>query len=92
MTMSYLLVGSGVRLLAHSLTACLYLVRELHDMKIQAGVASNGDSRVRAVLESLEILHLLELCILSEEEGCAKPSSEIWTRSIAKSGIQTLQH
>jgi len=66
-------------------------LRELQRMKIQAGVTSNADSRVRAALESLEILHLLKPCILSEEEGCAKPSSEIWTRSIAKSGIQTVR-
>jgi len=66
-------------------------LHELHRMKIQTGVTSNADSRVRTVLESVEILHFLEPCVISEEEGYEKPSPEMWTKSIAKSGIRALQ-
>ena len=42
------------------------------------------------VLRDLGVLDMLRPCVLSEEEGCEKPSAAIWTKSMQYAGIEGL--
>jgi FMN phosphatase YigB (HAD superfamily) len=49
------------------------------------GLISNADSRIRLVLQDLEVLQYFDPIVLSEEEGIEKPTREIFARAIARS-------
>ncbi|KAF8320700.1 HAD-like protein [Clavulina sp. PMI_390] len=70
--------GEGYELYPDVLTS----LKELRARGDTLGVVSNSDSRVRAVLEDLKILPLLDVCLVSEEEGVEKPNQEIWRRAL----------
>jgi len=62
-------------------------LRSLKKRSTKLVVVSNSDSRVRAVMRDLGIEPLLDACVLSEEEGVAKPDPEIWRRAAVHAGL-----
>jgi len=58
-------------------------IRHLQDyFGIRTAVISNGDSRIRGVLNDLGFPDSLDPVILSEEEGIEKPSGEIFMKTL----------
>ncbi|KDR75804.1 hypothetical protein GALMADRAFT_503824 [Galerina marginata CBS 339.88] len=58
-------------------------IRRLRDeFGIRTAVVSNGDSRIRAVLEDLGFPIYLNPIVLSEEEGIEKPSPDIFMKAL----------
>jgi len=57
-------------------------VHQLKDMGVGTGLTSGGDNRMRAVLKDLEVLDLLNPCIITEEVGIDKSDLRIWTKFI----------
>lgn len=52
--------------------------------KIALGIISNFDSRLHAVLEGLNLENYFQSITISSSVGAAKPSSEIFTKALAK--------
>ncbi|KAF5354667.1 hypothetical protein D9756_005372 [Leucocoprinus leucothites] len=68
---------TGVRI------SCQHQVQRLHDeLGVATAVVSNGDSRIRSVIQDLGFPSYLSPIILSEEEGIEKPSREIFERAL----------
>ncbi|EMD37729.1 hypothetical protein CERSUDRAFT_114362 [Gelatoporia subvermispora B] len=63
-------------------------LQRLEALNIRTGLISNTDARMRAVLEDLGVLPLLDPVLLSEEEGVEKPSREIYLRACARAGVR----
>ncbi|KAJ3553103.1 hypothetical protein NM688_g3796 [Phlebia brevispora] len=63
-------------------------LKQLHAMNIRTGLVSNTDVRMRAVLEDLQVLPLLDPVLLSEEQGVEKPSAEMFRRARERAGVQ----
>lgn len=60
------------------------LVERLHnEMGVATAVVSNGDSRIRSVIQDLGFPSYLCPIVLSEEEGIEKPCREIFERTLA---------
>lgn len=58
-------------------------IQRLHDeLGVATAVVSNGDSRIRSVIQDLGFPSYLSPIILSEEEGIEKPSREIFERAL----------
>lgn len=56
----------------------------LHSLGIRTAIVSNGDSRIRAVLQDLSFPKEVQPILLSEEEGVEKPSREIFIRALER--------
>ncbi|OCH88267.1 HAD hydrolase subfamily IA REG-2-like protein [Obba rivulosa] len=63
-------------------------LQHLKKLNIRTGLISNTDARMRAVLEDLEVLSLLDPVLLSEEEGVEKPSRELYLRACTRAGVK----
>jgi len=59
-------------------------VSHLHSFGIRTAIVSNGDSRIRAVLQDLSFPKEVQPILLSEEEGVEKPSREIFLRALER--------
>ncbi|EKM81039.1 hypothetical protein AGABI1DRAFT_105876 [Agaricus bisporus var. burnettii JB137-S8] len=60
-------------------------IRCLHEeLDVATAVVSNGDSRLRSVLQDLGFPSYLSPIVLSEEEGIEKPSREIFERALLR--------
>jgi len=57
---------------------------ELHNLGILTAVISNGDSRMRSVIQDLQLPLCLNPILLSEEEGIEKPSKDIFMRALQR--------
>lgn len=67
------------------------LVSKLAKLKrVQVGVISNFDPRLREILKAVGISKLLEFCVLSHEEQISKPSKEIFLKAVEMA--TTIQH
>ncbi|TFK44791.1 HAD-like domain-containing protein [Crucibulum laeve] len=55
-----------------------------NEFNIRTAVVSNGDSRIRLVLNDLGFPASLNPIIVSEEEGCEKPSRELFMRTLER--------
>lgn len=58
-------------------------IRDLHDRQgIRTAVISNGDHRIRKVLQDLNFPDFLQPVVLSEEENIEKPSKQIFMNAL----------
>ncbi|KZT44207.1 HAD-like protein [Sistotremastrum suecicum HHB10207 ss-3] len=69
----------------------LKTLERLREMGIKIGVVSNADSRIRSVLDDLNVAPLLDTILLSEEEGIEKPNKEIWVRALSRVGCSSAE-
>ncbi|KAF5322153.1 hypothetical protein D9619_001896 [Psilocybe cf. subviscida] len=57
-------------------------IKQLSTMGIRTAVVSNGDSRLRSVLQDLDFPHIQDSILLSAEEGVEKPSQAIFMQAL----------
>ncbi|KAH9485461.1 Haloacid dehalogenase-like hydrolase domain-containing protein 3 [Psilocybe cubensis] len=79
----------GYKVFEDTLTTISRL-REQTDIK--TAIISNGDTRLRSVLESLNLTTLFDAIILSEEEGVEKPSPKIFERTLQMVNQNIVEH
>ncbi|KAG1734753.1 HAD-like domain-containing protein [Suillus paluster] len=65
----------------------LPVLRRLRKMNIRTALISNTDTRMRSVLEDLEITPYLDPILLSEEVGIEKPDAEIFRLAFSTQSI-----
>jgi len=59
-------------------------LNELQHINIGMGIVTNGDARIRQVLQDLGLNDYFATVVISEEEGVEKPNAEIWRRALAQ--------
>ncbi|KAH7913171.1 HAD-like domain-containing protein [Hygrophoropsis aurantiaca] len=62
----------------------IFVLRELHRMKIRTALISNTDARMRLALDDLDVSKYFNPMLLSEEVGIEKPDVEIFQRACQK--------
>ncbi|MCA8996238.1 MAG: HAD-IA family hydrolase [Planctomycetaceae bacterium] len=59
---------------------------------IQLGVASNFDSRLHGILDSVDLLQQLKLRLISSEIGWRKPARQFYERVLTDTGVEPSKH
>lgn len=57
------------------------------DAGIKVAVVSNFDTRLRQILEGLEVLDLFDVCVVSAEVGAEKPNPVIFEHALQQLGV-----
>lgn len=61
---------------------------QLRSRNIKIGLVSNWDSRLRRILDGLNITDLLDCLVISSEVGFRKPRPEIFNHALSQLGIE----
>ncbi|KAH7108119.1 HAD hydrolase subfamily IA REG-2-like protein [Auriculariales sp. MPI-PUGE-AT-0066] len=62
-------------------------LKALKELNLRLGVVTNSDSRIRSVLQDVQIADYLDPIVVSQEEGIEKPDTGIWTRALERAGV-----
>lgn len=77
--------SGGAWRVAGGAAACLTALR---DAGVKLAVVSNFDSRLRPILQDLQVSHLFDAIVVSAEEGYEKPAPEIFQAALGQLGIR----
>eukprot|EP00884_Botryococcus_braunii_P022091 jgi/Botrbrau1/8566/Bobra.0359s0030.1 len=66
---------------------CIPALQRLRHEGVKLAVVSNFDTRLRKILEGLEVLDLFDACIVSAEVGAEKPNPVIFEAALQQLGV-----